>query len=137
MRKFDRTRRSCLVAVLMAGGWVLSAGTGQAQQASQGWLFNLTGAGQDIGPALADNGIYLTGRYLGEALDETNGGRKQGTFYEGFTSVGADFDMSKIAGIKGGIVHFLVSDLSGQSYANHTGSYFTYADPYAYGPASA
>jgi porin len=132
MLKFCRTRRSCVVAVLMAGGWVLSAGTGQAQEATQGWLFNLTGAGKDIGPALADNGIYLTGRYLGDALDEASGGRKQGTFYEGFTSVGVDFDMSKIAGINGGIVHFLVSDLSGQPYANYTGSFFGYGRPYAY-----
>ena len=39
--------------------------------------------------------------------------------------------MSKIAGINGGIVHFLVSDLAGQSYAGYSGSYFTYARPYA------
>jgi carbohydrate-selective porin OprB len=132
MLKFDRTRRSWLVAGIVAGGWILSAGTARAQDATQGWLFNLSGVGKDVGTTLADDGIYLTGRYLGEGLDEAAGGRKQGTFYEGFTSVGADFDMSKIAGINGGIVHFLVSDLAGQSYAGYSGSYFTYARPYAY-----
>jgi porin len=132
MRKFGRARRSCVVAVLMAGGWVLSAGTGRAQDATQGWLFNLSGVGKDVGASLADDGIYLTGRHMSEALDEVSGGRKQGAFYEGFTSVGADFDMSKIAGINGGIVHFLVSDLAGQPYAGYTGSYFGYNRAYAY-----
>ena len=147
MQQFGRARHSCLVALLCAGGWVLSVAPGQAQQASQGqatqgqatqgqttqgWLFNLTGVGQDIGPALADKGIYLTGRYLGEGLYEASGGRKQGAFNEEFTSFGADFDMSKIAGIKGGIVHLLISDLAGQSYAGYSGSFFTYAKPYAY-----
>ena len=134
MQKVGRTRRWCLVGVFVAGGWVLSAGTGQAQDATPGWLFNLSGAGQEIGPALADKGIYLTGGYLGQSLNAVGGGKEQGSFYDGYLSVGADFDMNKIAGINGGIVHFLVSDLSGQSYANHTGSYFAYAVPYAYGP---
>jgi carbohydrate-selective porin OprB len=117
----------------VAGGWILSAGTGRAQEATQGWLFNLSGAGQQVGQALADKGIYLTGGFLGQSLNVVSGGRQQGSFYDSFTSVGADFDMNKIAGINGGIVHLLVSDLAGQSYANYTGSYFAYAVPYAYG----
>ena len=78
MLKFDRTRRSWLVAGIVAGGWILSAGPVRAQDATQGWLFNLSGVGKNAGATLADDGIYLTGRYLGEGLDETAGGRKQG-----------------------------------------------------------
>ncbi|HEX3575595.1 MAG TPA: carbohydrate porin [Rhodopila sp.] len=133
MQNVGRTGRWCLVGAFVAGGWILSAGTGRAQEATQGWLFNLSGAGQQVGQALADKGIYLTGGFLGQSLNVVSGGRQQGSFYDSFTSVGADFDMNKIAGINGGIVHLLVSDLAGQSYANYTGSYFAYAVPYAYG----
>ena len=135
MQDFGRARR-CLAAVLVAGGWALSGGTAQAQQATQGWLFDLSGVGKDIGATtLADDGIDFTGRYLGQVLNSVAGGRKQGTFYEGFTSFGADFDMNKIAGIDGGIVHFLLSDLSGQSWNNYTESSFGNDRAFSYGPA--
>jgi porin len=136
MQKFGRTGRSCLAAALVAGSWALSVGTAQAQQATQGWLFDLSGVGKAVGAqALADDGIYFNGRYLGQALDSVAGGRKQGTFYEGYTSVGVDLDMNRIAGIKGGIVHFLISDVSGQSWNNYTESYFGNDRAFSYGPA--
>jgi porin len=138
MQKVSRARRSCLAAVLIAGSWVLSGGAARAQQATQapqGWLFDLSGVGKEVGAdTLADDGIYFNGRYLGQALDSVAGGRKQGTFYEGYTSFGVDLDMNRIAGINGGIVHFLISDVSGQSWDNYTSSYFGNDRAFSYGP---
>ncbi|HET6308083.1 MAG TPA: carbohydrate porin [Rhodopila sp.] len=139
MQVFSGARRSGLVALLCAGGFVLGAAPGHAQQAasgqgSQGWLFDLSGLGQGVGAALADKGIYLNGHYMGEGLSEVGGGRKQGSFYESYTTAGADFDMGKIVGIEGGAVHFVVSDIAGQSYAGYSGSDFSYNRDWGYGP---
>ncbi len=92
----------------------------------QGYLFNLRPVGEDLGKKLADQGIYLTGRTLQESISQTSGGRKQGTFYEGFNLFGVDLDMNRIAGIHGGSFHFLINDLAGLNAANYSGSTYEY-----------
>jgi carbohydrate-selective porin OprB len=87
-----------------------------------GYLFNLRPLGADLGRKLADDGVYLVGRGLYEGLGSVSGGVKRGVFAEGFTAFGADLDLDRIAGIKGGAFHFLVSDLTGQSFAAYSGS---------------
>lgn len=82
--------------------------------------------GAPIGKTLADHGVYITGRILAEPQAQVSGGIKRGQFYEGYTALGADFDMNKIFGIKGGIIHLSVGDLQGQPYYNYTGSAYLY-----------
>jgi porin len=89
-----------------------------------GYLFNLRPLGVDFGRALADNGIYLVARDLSEVLGNVSGGRKQGGSFEGYTTLGFDLDMDRIAGITGGSIHFLLDDLQGQSFAGYSGSAF-------------
>jgi porin len=103
-----------------------------AEESSKGWLFDLSGLGKDIGATLADHGVYLTGRFQAQGLGEVSGGLAKGAFYEGYIALGADFDMNRIAGIQGGILHVLVGDLQGQAYNNFTGSFYAYDRAYAF-----
>jgi porin len=89
-----------------------------------GYLFNLRPLGADFGRALADEGIYLVSKDLSEGLANVSGGRKQGASFEGYTTLGFDLDMDRIAGIPGGAVHFLLDDVQGQSFAGYSGSSF-------------
>jgi porin len=89
-----------------------------------GYLFNLRPFGADFGRSLADHGIYITGKNLSEGLSNVSGGLKRGTFFEGYTALGFDLDMERIAGIPGGAVHFLVDDLQGQPFFAYSGSAF-------------
>jgi porin len=89
-----------------------------------GYLFNLRPLGADLGRALADQGIYIVSKDLSEGLANVSGGRKQGASFEGYTTLGLDLDMSRIAGIPGGVIHFLLDDVQGQSFAGYSGSSF-------------
>src|SRR6201996_7016192 len=64
-----------------------------------GYLFNLRPLGADFGRALADHGIYIVGKNLSEGLVNVSGGLNRGAFYEGYTALGFDLDMERIAGI--------------------------------------
>ncbi|MEJ0050995.1 MAG: carbohydrate porin [Methylovirgula sp.] len=92
----------------------------------QGYFFNLTPYGAQIGQDLADRGIYITGRTLEEGIGAASGGFHRGTFYEGYTSLGTDLDMGRIAGIQGGSVHILFDDLSGAQFQTYSGSTLVY-----------
>ncbi len=87
-----------------------------------GYFFNLRPVGADFGRALADDGIYLIARDLSEELSNESGGLKQGASFEGYTTLGFDLDMARIAGIQGGAVHFLLSDLQGEPFFGYSGS---------------
>jgi porin len=80
----------------------------------------------DLGRALADKGIYLTGRTLQQGMDLTSGGLRRGALYEGFNLFGFDLDMNKIAGDSGGSFHFLINDLAGLNPGLYTGSTLVY-----------
>ena len=79
-----------------------------------GYLFNLRPLGADFGRSLADHGIYIVGKNLSEGLANVSGGLKRGAFFEGYTALGFDLDMERIAGSTGGAVHFLIDDLQGR-----------------------
>ena len=85
-------------------------------------MVNLQSLGADFGRALADHGVYLVGKQLAEPLGNVSGGIKRSGSYEGFASVGLDLDMNRIVGVPGGAVHFLMSDIQGQSFAAYSGS---------------
>ena len=89
---------------------------------SGGYMVNLKPLGAGFGRALADRGIYLVGKELAEPLGNVSGGIARGGSYEGFANIGVDLDMKRIAGVNGGAVHFLTSDIQGQSFAALSGS---------------
>src|SRR5258708_548937 len=62
-----------------------------------GYFFNLRPLGADFGRALANYGIYLVARDLSEELGMVSGGLKRGASFEGFTELGFDLDMARIA----------------------------------------
>jgi porin len=80
--------------------------------------------GAELGTTLANTGIYIQARVLSELLSNVSGGVKRGTFFEGYTSLGVDLDMNRIAGIPGGAIHFVLDDLQGQSFSAYSGSTF-------------
>ncbi len=81
-----------------------------------GYFFNLRPLGADFGQALADHGIYIVARNLSDDIATVSGGVKQGLSFQGFTELGFNLDMERIAGITGGAVHFLLDDLQGQAF---------------------
>jgi porin len=87
-----------------------------------GYFFNLRPLGADFGRSLADHGIYIVARNLSEGLANVSGGFNRGTSYEGYSALGFDLDMDRIAGIPGGAVHFLLDDLQGQPFFAYSGS---------------
>ena len=87
-----------------------------------GYLFNLRPVGADFGQTLADHGVYIVAKNLSDEIATVSGGAKQGLSYQGFTQLGFDLDMERIAGITGGAVHFLLSDLAGQPFYAWSGS---------------
>lgn len=99
-----------------------------------GYFFNLRPLGASLGKTLADYGVYLTGRHISEEIGAVGGGIKRGGFFEGYTSMGVDLDMQRIANIPGGTVHLLISDLQGQPYYSYSGSAYAYNRVFVYGP---
>ena len=87
-----------------------------------GYLFNLRPLGADFGQTLADHGVYIIARNLSDAIATVSGGVKQGVSFQGFTELGLDLDMQRIAGIPGGAVHFLLDDLQGQPFYAWSGA---------------
>jgi hypothetical protein len=87
-----------------------------------GYLFNLRPLGSDFGQTLADHGIYIIARNLSGEIATVSGGVKRGLSFQGFTQLGFDLDMERIAGITGGAVHFLLDDLAGQPFYAWSGS---------------
>ncbi len=67
-----------------------------------GYLFNLQPWGADLGRTLQNYGVYVTGRTINEGFDNISGGIKQGPLYEGYTSLGLDFDTHKLLGLPQG-----------------------------------
>lgn len=86
-----------------------------------GTLFNARPLGADFGRSLANLGVYLVARDIADEI-ETRDGAKQGGSLQGFSSLGFDLDMNRIAGVSGGAVHFLLSDLRGQPFSAYSGS---------------
>lgn len=64
---------------------------------------------------LAEDGITLALSYTGEAAGNVSGGLRRDSAYTGQIYVGADFDMDRILGLKGGAIHFAVTNRHGES----------------------
>ena len=66
-------------------------------------------------PALARNGLGLSGTYIGEVLGNPNGGIEQGTHYDGLLDIHLDGDMERMIGWKGLCFHTNMFQIHGSS----------------------
>jgi porin len=107
-----------------------------AQPATDGYFFNRQPMGAEIGKTLADYGIYINGRTFNNVVSNVSGGLKTGSFYEGFTVLGVDFDLQRIAGIQGATFHFSVNDMNGQNYFPYSGGLYPFNRVWSYNAAA-
>lgn len=73
----------------------------------------LTGDWGGLRTSLKQAGVTFRGDYVSESFSVVDGGQRQGTTYVHQVRLGADFDMDRIAGIEGGIVHLTFNDRRG------------------------
>ncbi|QDK35006.1 carbohydrate porin [Sphingomonas sp. IC081] len=73
----------------------------------------LTGDWGGLRTSLKHAGVTVRGDYVSETFSAVDGGQRRGTSYVHQVRLGADFDMDRIAGIEGGIVHVTFNDRRG------------------------
>ena len=92
----------------------------------QGDLFTLGDPLKPLGDALANNGVYLKGFFESTLFANVSGGTQRTDVVYDEAFYGADFDLQKIAGLTGTVIHFSfnsrfggipqgVNDLSGST----------------------
>jgi porin len=93
-------------------------------ETGSGTLAQVVQFGNSIGKSLANNGIYLSGGYSEIIGGMAAGGvpGKLGVIPSGQLTLGADFDLQKIAGITGGSFHITFDERNGFSLNNNTGN---------------
>lgn len=74
--------------------------------------------------SMAAAGVNYGLHYLGEYFDVTSGGQSRGSTYNGLVEGIVDFDLEKIAGWKGAVVHANVYYVHGEGPTEKTGSIF-------------
>ena len=75
----------------------------------------MTGNWGGVRTSLNDAGITPKAFYTGEFAANPSGGQRQGTGFAQQIGFGADFDLAKLAGIKGGIFHLVLNAREGRS----------------------
>jgi porin len=100
------------------------------------YLFNAAPLGADLGKSLASYGVYINGRTFNNVVSQPSGGLKQGIFYDGFTLLGVDLDMNRIAGIHGGSMHVYINDMNGLNYFPYSGALYPFNRVWSYNAAS-
>lgn len=91
----------------------------------EGDFFTLGKPLAPLGEKLANVGIYLKGFYAGTLYSVPSGGLQHTTVWYNDAFYGADFDLEKMAGIPGAVVHFSLDSRFGgfpQGVNNLTGS---------------
>lgn len=73
----------------------------------------LTGDWGGLRSDLKQAGVTFRGDYVSETFSAVDGGERRGTTYVQQVRLGADFDMERLTGWKGGIVHVTVNDRRG------------------------
>jgi len=72
---------------------------------------------ETLGQKLYNDGVSISLNYTGEAAGNPSGGIRQGAQYAGQLFLGGDFDLGKIAGLNGTIVHVAVTQRHGRNLA--------------------
>jgi porin len=91
----------------------------------QGDLFTLGKPLAPVGASLANVGVYLKGFFESTLYGVPSGGVRRGDVVYDEAFYGADFDLQKIAGLKGAVVHFSLDSRFGgfpQGVNNFSGS---------------
>lgn len=122
----DAPRRgSCAQRLAPAGALAaLFAATGaQAQSLDDSlssWLQQpyMTGEWGGVRTKLEKEGISLRAHYVSETAGNPTGGLRQATQYAQQIDFGADLDLEKLAGLKGGQIHVTFSDRAGNSLSD-------------------
>ncbi len=65
-----------------------------------------------------DHGVTFSSGYNGEFATNPSGGERQGSEFTGQISLAADFDLSKLVGLQGGIIHVQFTDRAGNNLAS-------------------
>ncbi len=73
----------------------------------------LTGDWGGLRSDLKKAGVTFRGDYVSETFSAVDGGQRRGTTYVQQVRLGADFDMERLAGWQGGIVHVTFNDRRG------------------------
>lgn len=97
-----------------------SAAASVAVQATGQETYTPAAAAESFKPwqPLADKGITLQLSYTGESAANPIGGIRQKAAHSGQVFMGVDFDSDRILGIKGGTLHFAVTNRHGENLAN-------------------
>ncbi len=77
-----------------------------APPVNEGYLFNQGKPLAPIGDYLADRGVYLKGFYSGVLYGVPSGGVQNTTVFYNEAFYGADFDLQKMLGLNGTVIHF-------------------------------
>jgi len=75
---------------------------------------------QQYGQLLANDGITINSRYNSEFAANPSGGERQGAAFTGEISLGADFDLAKLAGLQGGSIQVLFTDRAGTNLSQRS-----------------
>jgi porin len=119
-------KRYGLSILFMAGATAL-AGPAMAQEATA----TASGPLAELGQQMADSGVRWRALWTDEYAANPSGGVRQSQNNVGQVYVGADFDLDKIAGIKGGSFHFTVYRDYGSGLAhNNSGTFVKQQDIY-------
>lgn len=128
IRTIDRVILRALVLGLLAGAAV-AANTVRAEEAPSEQVpppaateqpqarprerQTLTGDWGGLRTDLKQAGVTVRGDYVSETFSTMDGGERRGTTYVQQVRLGADFDMERLAGWQGGVVHLTVNDRRG------------------------
>lgn len=150
-QSISRLRRTAAFALLAIG---LSANADDAQQSSpqsdppqrridspapgtnmQDWWHQqgMTGDWGGVRSRWRDAGVDIFSSYTVQTADIVKGGAKQGTSTNNQVILGANFDMSKLAGIDNGIFTFAMSDRYGSNASLLAGTRVTIMSNYGEG----
>jgi porin len=96
----------------------------EAPPPPSGFLFDTGAPLADLGKTLANNGVYLKGFYSGVLYGVPSGGLQHTDVFYNEVFYGADFDLEKIIGLPGAVIHFSLDSRFGgfpQGVGNLTG----------------
>ncbi|MDG2527627.1 carbohydrate porin [Caulobacter endophyticus] len=96
----------------------LAAALACASPALAGERTTLTGDWGGQRTDLAEDGIIFRGDYVSETFSVLDGGLRRGGGYTQQIRVGADFDLDKLAGWSGGILHLTFNDRRGKGVSS-------------------
>lgn len=108
-------RLSAAAGLAAALAWVAPMSSAMAQS---GERTTLTGDWGGARTRLAEDGIAFRGDYVSETFSAVDGGLRRGGGYTQQIRVGADFDMEKLTGWSGGIVHVTFNDRRGKGVSS-------------------